>query len=123
LIRERPEFHRHKRVEKIRDAARMQGEFFSDFCASERCCPSVVNKPKSTAVSKTLEFQKPKAVWRIASGVGANVVTKTTLPSGTYGYKFLVNGTDAMFELGTRPLRLNKRELTDALLVFKPVDD
>src|SRR5205823_7524981 len=41
-----------------------------------RRCPSVVNRPNSTAVSKTLEFQKPKAVWRIASGVGADVFTK-----------------------------------------------
>jgi hypothetical protein len=35
----------------------------------------VLNKSNVTAVSRTLEFQKPNAVWRIASGVGEEVFT------------------------------------------------
>jgi hypothetical protein len=101
----------------------MQGEFFSDFCASE---PALSKRSEQTEVdSGEQDFGVPKTesglencvwCWR---GCGH----KDDITSGTYGYKSLVNSTDSMFELGTRPLRLNKRELTDALLVFKPVDD
>jgi hypothetical protein len=34
-----------------------------------------VKRSNVTAVSSTLEFQKPNAVWRIASGVDENVFT------------------------------------------------
>src|SRR5262245_10160261 len=42
-----------------------------------RCCPSLLNKSNVTAVSRTLEFQNPKAVCRIASGVGEGVLIET----------------------------------------------
>jgi hypothetical protein len=37
--------------------------------------PSLVNRSNVTAVRRTLEFQKPNAVCRIASGVGEVVFT------------------------------------------------
>ena len=53
----------------------MQVTFLPISASVSRDCPSAVKRSNVTAVSRTLEFQKPDAVCRIASGVGEDVFT------------------------------------------------
>src|SRR4030095_5177176 len=53
------ELHHHKRVEKIRDAARMQCEFLADFCARE---PALSKRSEQTKLNSGKQnFGVPKA--------------------------------------------------------------
>ncbi|HEY5892078.1 MAG TPA: hypothetical protein VIT91_02500 [Chthoniobacterales bacterium] len=62
------EFHRHQRVEEIRDAARVQPELAAELRAGE---PPVAERGEETKLDggeQHLRAQKPKAVCRMASG-------------------------------------------------------
>ena len=64
------EFHRHQSVEEIADAPRIQANFCAESAPVIRRLPSFVKTSNPTAVSKTLEDQNAKAVWRMAVGSG-----------------------------------------------------
>ena len=63
------ELHCHKRVEKIRDAARMQCEFLADFCAGEPALSKSSEQTKLNSGKQNLRVPKTESgledcVWR-----------------------------------------------------------